>query len=83
MVIKFRFGNNFHSDMSVCLLSAMLYLDYNFSVCKIKHINYSLCISWLKVEKIEESKIFPNRTFITMKEQKTKKSQKFTGKCYS
>ena len=30
-----------------------------------------------------ESKIFPNRNIITMKEQKAKKSQKFTGKCYS
>ena len=32
---------------------------------------------------MSESKVFPNRNFITMKEQKTKKSQKFTGKYYS
>ena len=32
---------------------------------------------------MSESKIFPNRNFINMKEEKTKKSQKFTGKCYS
>ena len=29
---------------------------------------------------MSESEIFPNRNFITMKEQKTKKSQKFAGK---
>ena len=29
-----------------------------------------------------ELKIFPSRNFITMKEKTTKKSQKFTGKCY-
>ena len=28
-------------------------------------------------------KKFPNRNLKTMKKQKTKKSQKFTGKCYS
>ena len=32
---------------------------------------------------MSESKIFPNRNFIIMKEQKTKKSQEFTEKCYS
>ena len=32
---------------------------------------------------MSESKILTNRNFITKKEQKTKKSQKFTGKCYS
>ena len=32
---------------------------------------------------MSESKIFPNRNFITMKEQKAKKKcQKFTGKGY-
>ena len=30
---------------------------------------------------MSESKLFPNRNFITMKEQK--KTQKFTGKCYN
>ena len=29
---------------------------------------------------MSESKIFPNQNFITMKEQKTKKCQKFAGK---
>ena len=32
---------------------------------------------------MSESKIFPNRSFIPMKEQKPKKFQKFIGKCYS
>ena len=32
---------------------------------------------------MSESKTFPNEKFISMKEQKTTKSQKFTGKCYS
>ena len=32
---------------------------------------------------MSELKTFPNRNFITMEDQKTKKkSQKFTGKCY-
>ena len=32
---------------------------------------------------MKESKIFPNRNFITTKERKTKKSQQFAGKGYS
>ena len=32
MVIKFRFGKMFDSDMSVFYFLAMLYIDYKFSV---------------------------------------------------
>ena len=32
---------------------------------------------------MSESKIISNRNFITMEEQQYKKSQKFTGNCYS